>query len=70
MHPAPKAVNQLHIYIERGKEQVHSQMGCEATDLNISDLSLIEKVLDRLVQVNPAGYIDMTQAMDIIKKRT
>lgn len=45
-------------------------MGCEATDLNISDLSLIEKVLDRLVQVNPAGYIDMTQAMDIIKKRT
>lgn len=38
-------------------------MGCEATDLNISDLSLIEnKVLDRLVQVNPAGYIDMTQA--------
>lgn len=45
-------------------------MGCEATDLNISDLSLIEKVLDRLVQVNPAGYTDMTQAMDIIKKRT
>lgn len=45
-------------------------MGCEATDMNISDLSLIEKVLDRLVQVNPAGYIDMTQAMDIIKKRT